>query len=144
MLLDSVLDGLSVSEWTEKRREILQRAQPEQRFWVVEDESQTVGFLDTGPSRDGDTPAAARSAEIYALYLHPRSWGRGLGRALMERALEDLRHKGWSQAHLWVLDQNLHALNFYKAAGFVTDGATRPGSFRGCSWLDVRCTLPLN
>jgi len=141
MLSDQVLDSLSVSEWTAKRRKFLQQPAPEQRFWILESEQRLEGFLDTGASRDA--PAGDRVAEIYALYLHPRCWGQGLGRTLIERALKDLRSGKWRQVELWVLDQNLQARRFYEAAGFAADGAARPDNFRGCTWTDLRYTLRL-
>ena len=141
MLSDEVLDSLSVSEWTEKRRKFLQQPAPEQRFWILEAGQLMEGFLDMGASRDA--PAGDRVAEIYAIYLHPRCWGQGLGRTLMDRAIQDLRSGNWQQVELWVLEQNLQARRFYEAAGFNADGATRPDSFRGCTWTDLRYTLRL-
>ena len=38
-----------------------------------------VGFIDVGASRDEDA-----DAELFSLYVHPDSWGTGVGRALIE------------------------------------------------------------
>jgi GNAT superfamily N-acetyltransferase len=143
MLTDSVLDGLSVARWTATRRQILKRASPDQRFWVVETGNGLLGFLDSGASRDPDAPASQGVAEIWAMYVHPSAWGQGLGRALMQRCLDDLSARHWRLVNLWVLDQNDPARRFYEAAGFQPDGASRRDSFSGCSWTDLRYTLEL-
>jgi len=143
MLLDSVLDSLSIREWTAKRRKFLKQKTHEQRYWVVETNDVLRGFMDSGASRDQDAPASQGVAEIWAMYVHPESWGQGLGQALMAHCLDDLRARHWRQVILWVLDDNRQARQFYQAAGFRADGASRPDSFRGSSWTDVRYTLEL-
>ena len=143
MLLDSVLDGLSVDEWTHKRRMFLERASPGQRFWVLEQQGHIAGFSDSGPSRDEDQPASESIAEIYAMYLHPDRWGEGRGRGMMAHCLDDLRSQSWRRVNLWVLDNNTRARRFYEAAGFVADGTERDDSFRGCHFVDLRYGLVL-
>lgn len=44
--------------------------------FVAEGDGGVVGFAWVGASRD-----EAGSAELYAIYLHPASWGTGVGRA---------------------------------------------------------------
>lgn len=60
--------------------------------------------------------------DVLALYLAPEARGRGLGKALMERAKE-----GRDRLCLWAFAQNEGALRFYAREGFVaverTDGA---------------------
>ncbi len=38
------------------------------------------GFVSTGPSLDED---AAGGGQVYALYVDPPAWGRGIGRSLI-------------------------------------------------------------
>lgn len=54
---------------------------------------------------------------MHALYLDPSHVGRGLGRALMTRALDDLRARGFAEVRLWALEGNLRAERFYACAG---------------------------
>ncbi len=58
-----------------------QRA-PGWRRWpptfVAEEAGAIVGFIDVGASRDEDA-----DAELFSLYVHPDSWGTGVGRALI-------------------------------------------------------------
>jgi GNAT superfamily N-acetyltransferase len=58
------------------------------------------GFATTGPSRDED---AADAGELYALYIDPRVWGRGIGRSLIAEARARLSRQGFAEAIVWVL-----------------------------------------
>src|SRR3972149_5458465 len=58
-----------------------------------------VGFAVTGPSQDAD--ADERTGELYAIYLDPDRFGRGIGKRLLEHAIGDLRGRGVRTATLW-------------------------------------------
>jgi ribosomal protein S18 acetylase RimI-like enzyme len=60
-------------------------------------------------------------AEITELYVRPTSRRTGVGRALVERALEHSRSHGCTEIHLLVDPSNLAALSFYEALGFHRD-----------------------
>src|SRR5262245_24128770 len=62
--------------------------------WVLVDDSRVAGFASGGPSRDPDADKR-RVGEVYALYLTPSRWGRGLGFELMQSVLADLRVQGY-------------------------------------------------
>lgn len=72
-----------------------------------------VGFAVAGPSRDPDAPAPR---ELYAMYTRAAWWGRGLGDALMEAAVEP------GSCWLYVLEANTRAQGFYRRHGFEPDG----------------------
>ena len=78
-----------------------------------------VGWINTGPCRDVD--AATDDAEIWAFYVSPVVWSKGVGRELWVSARAHLLEQGHRQCHLWVLAQNTRAIRFYKAAGFDGD-----------------------
>lgn len=69
--------------------------------------------------------AAYGPGQLYALYLLPRHWGRGLGRLLHDRVVEDLAGAGHRSAVLWVLETNERAKAFYVRQGWSPDGATQ-------------------
>lgn len=96
---------------------------PQSAVWVLEDDGVVVGFASTGPCRDDDR-AEPTDLELYAIYLSPDSWGRGMGRSLAEAALCGLPPTGTSVS-LWVLADNARALGFYAALGFQPDGGER-------------------
>ncbi|WP_369904258.1 GNAT family N-acetyltransferase [Amycolatopsis sp. CA-126428] len=75
---------------------------------VAEEDGVIAGFAAFGPS------------QLYALYLLPEFWGRGLGRTLHDRVVEEL---SGDSAVLWVLATNERAKAFYVRQGWVDDGA---------------------
>jgi ribosomal protein S18 acetylase RimI-like enzyme len=121
LMADEVLDGLSVAKREHSWREALS-ADKESAVYVAGEDGAVVGFCAVAaPSRDDD--AAAGTAEIAAIYVHPDAWRTGVGRALMDVALRDLRAGGWRRVTLWVLAENHQARDFYARFGFEPDGA---------------------
>jgi len=102
--------------------------------FVVEDGGEVVGFASVGASRDED---AEQEGELYAIYLHPSRWDRGIGRALLLRAEESMRSSGFRQAVLWVLDGNERGERFYRAAGWEQDGR-KADEFQGAAVTELR------
>ena len=121
LMPDEVLDGLSV----EQREQMWQQAlasQEGQAVFVAVEDAAVVGFCAVAaPSRDED--AEDDVAEIAAIYVDPDAWRVGVGRALMDVALADLRADDWRSVTLWVLAENHPARDFYARFGFEPDGA---------------------
>jgi GNAT superfamily N-acetyltransferase len=90
------------------------------RVLVVEADGGIAGFAAFGPR-----PDQSGEGQLYALYLRPRYWGRGLGRLLHEQVVAELVERGWSAAVLWVLATNERAKTFYVRQGWVPDGAAQ-------------------
>ncbi len=120
-LSDAYLDSLSVEDRLELHRRMLEDP-GERRSWVAEEGGQVVGFAVTGPSQDAD--ADHRTGELYAVYLDPDRFGRGIGKRLCDHALADLRERGFRVATLWVLATNERARRFYEREGWRADGLT--------------------
>lgn len=89
---------------------------------VAVDEGAICGFATVGPSRDSDAHGAG---ELYAIYVDPNCWHRGLGRALIDDARSRLASGGYAQACLWVLAANTRSRSFYRADGWLPDGGLR-------------------
>jgi GNAT superfamily N-acetyltransferase len=87
--------------------------------FVAEEGGEVVGFASVGPSRD-----EAGLGELYAIYVDPARWSTGAGRALLERAEEQLCSE-YDTATLWVLEDNPRARRFYETAGWVPDGGRK-------------------
>jgi len=119
LLPTEFLDEMSLSERTAAWRSYLGAEEPDQRMWVVEREGEVHGFCRTGPAADEGV------AEVHGLYVEPRAIGTGLGRALFEHALDDLRRRGFATCIVWTFGGNERAERFYEAAGFELDGAER-------------------
>ena len=86
------------------------------RMFIAKDEGRVVGFVGYG-HREEEPPEIG---EVFALYVLKEYYGKGVGRLLMEAALEQL--KGYAQVCLWTLKENRRAIRFYQKCGFCADG----------------------
>ncbi len=113
-------------------RERLEHPPPGWTTFVASEDGEVVGFVSVGPSRD-----ERGVGELYAIYVHPDWWGTGAGRALIERGQTELRAR-YSDATLWVLEDNPRARSFYEQAGWVPDGARKADERWGVRAPEVR------
>ena len=113
-------------------RERLERPPTGWSTFVVERDGTVVGFASVGPSRD-----RRGLGELYAIYVEPEQWSTGAGRALLERAEEQLR-KDYEDAALWVLEENGRARRFYERAGWEPDGERKAEARWGVRAPEVR------
>jgi len=131
LLPEDLLDGISLEEWTRRRRRGMEQpASPLTRTWVRETlssagEPRLIGFAIAGPCRDSDLHRR-EVGEVYAMYLEPAAVGLGHGRALMQHTLRVLEEQGFREVSLWVLEQNARARRFYDLAGFQVDPGAPP------------------
>lgn len=85
-------------------------------IWVWEESGSIVGF----------SSADTRDGSIWALFLEPDAEGRGIGRSLLAKALEDLRRKNWKQAQL-TTEIGTRAERFYRQQGWRDAGVSERG-----------------
>ncbi len=85
-------------------------------IWVWEEDGRVLGFsaVDT---RDGS---------VWALFVDPAWEGRGIGRALLPPALDDLRRVGWREVRL-TTQAGSRAERFYRRDGWISDGTATDG-----------------
>jgi len=84
---------------------------------ATDGDGEVVGFVGFDRSRDPKTRATV--GEIWALYVLPEHWRKGVGLALWDGARDGLKDEGCTQVTLWVLLGNERALEFCEhAAGF--------------------------
>jgi ribosomal protein S18 acetylase RimI-like enzyme len=135
LIPDEAIAGFDVAERQRLWREGLGRPpRPGSATFVVEEAGEVVGFASVGASRD---EGAEQEGELYAIYLHPSRWNRGIGRALLQRAEESMRSSGFRSAVLWVLEDNDRASRFYRAAGWEEDGS-KVDVFQGATVTELR------
>ncbi|MET9833703.1 GNAT family N-acetyltransferase [Streptomyces sp. NPDC006385] len=133
--LDAMDPSREESEW---KTRIAETRWPSSGVLVAETEAGIVGFASFGPSQD--IPV---TAEIGTLYAMPEVWGTGSGRQLMLATLAAIGQAGYTQATLWVLEDNERARRFYEAAGWGADGAAVEDSTGGASLNKLRYRCPL-
>jgi ribosomal protein S18 acetylase RimI-like enzyme len=136
LLPHELLAGLSVERRQGFWHDELRLVTGDHRPWIADHQGTVVGFVSAGLSRDDD--ASGRVGEIYAIYVDPDCWSRGIGRNLLGHATRDLTGHGFHAATLWVIAENELARPFYEAAGWHTDGATRVETLGGAEVTEVR------
>ncbi|HAV40061.1 MAG: GNAT family N-acetyltransferase [Aquificota bacterium] len=103
-------------------------------IWVAEEEGKIVGFIASDGNwfskREGKVVGA-----IHELVILPEYRNKGIGKALVQKAIEYFKSRGLDTAELWVGDKNTQALEFYKSLGFEEKD-------RFNYW--IRMTKPLN
>jgi len=82
-----------------------------------------IGAAPIGVVLAGADPAREEAGHLSRLYVDPAVWARGIGRALHDRALEELRARGFDRATLWVLEANTRARTWYERLGWSPSGA---------------------
>lgn len=87
--------------------------------WVVLDGDDVVGSVVL-------IERAARTLFLRRMYLAPQLRGRGVGRALLERALVWAREHGYERVRLDTTDAMVAARALYESAGFRVVGEGKP------------------
>ena len=90
---------------------------------VAEDGGEIVGYVAVG--RATRLESNRHVADIRGLAVAPDHQGRGLGRALVEAALDAARERGARKVTLRVLGPNTAARALYESCGFVVEGVRR-------------------
>jgi ribosomal protein S18 acetylase RimI-like enzyme len=70
-----------------------------EEIYLAEIDDEVVGLIGIGKSRDID---ADEAGEIFGIYLSPKFWRKGIGRALINEGEKLLLAKGYSEIILWV------------------------------------------
>ena len=99
----------------EKRKRKTEEAKDDTHLWVLKDnKDNVVGFCKV--SRDGHKTDIEGQREIDAMYVVKELQGRGLGKKLMQKAIEWLGTNG--DIRLEVVSYNTNAIKFYEKFRF--------------------------
>jgi GNAT superfamily N-acetyltransferase len=102
--------------------------------FVAEVGGRVVGVVQVHADRDD--PSAGL---LHGLNVEPAAQGAGVGAALYDHAIAQLRAAGFERAVLWVFEGNGHARGFYERRGWAPDGAA--GTAAGARELRYRKDL---
>jgi RimJ/RimL family protein N-acetyltransferase len=109
------------------------RRHPHAAVFVVEDEARIVGRLSV--ARDPH-PASYHVADL-GLMVAAGHRRRGIGRALLTRAVEWAREAHVRKLELHVFPHNEPAIALYEGFGFVREGFRREHYRRGSGYVDA-------
>lgn len=123
------------------RREMECDPTGQRRAWVARSGDNVIAFADTGPCRDPGV--AADHAELFTLHVAPNERGRGVGRGILARAVDDLKARGWRLVTAWVLQESWNARRFYETCGWKWDGETLTEQIGSAKFHEVRYALVL-
>ncbi|MBK6650937.1 MAG: GNAT family N-acetyltransferase [Betaproteobacteria bacterium] len=108
------LKTLSVEKRQAMWREAIEYSEPQ--VLVALSGGEIVGFV--GFDRSRDPKSKPTTGEIWAMYVLPSNWNKGVGLALWDGAREGLIEEGCTNVTLWAMLRNERAIRFYTLAGF--------------------------
>lgn len=120
LLPEEELRALAPATRESKWREAIEFSEPQVQVATLDDE--IVGFVGFDRSRDAKTPAT--TGEIWALYVLPKHWNKGVGVMLWDAARDGLEDEGCTSATIWVPLRNDQAMRFLELAGFKREMKT--------------------
>ena len=106
--------------------EEIQRAElqdPDTTVYFAERDGDAVGYVMLREGRPPSSVSADDALQIARLYARQRELGRGVGAALMQRALAEAAGRGKDAVWLGVWDRNERAIRFYESWGFHRTGS---------------------
>jgi ribosomal protein S18 acetylase RimI-like enzyme len=92
---------------------------------VAEEDGALLGYVQFGDVKIPEVEVRPGDQGLRRLYVDTAAQGRGLGRRLMNAALDHPRLASASRIFLTVWEKNTHAMRLYESFGFETAGATR-------------------
>lgn len=101
---------------------------------VAEEAGRVIGYAYAGPYRP--RPAYASTVEN-SVYVAPDAQGRGAGRALLARLVEEAEALGFRQMVAVIGDsENRASIRLHEALGFTHAGTLRAVGWKHARWLD--------
>lgn len=91
-------------------------------YFIAENSGTALGFIRLGLTETPSKINLTGAIELQQIYVLKRGWGKGLGAALMEKAIEFARDHQKAGLWLGVWKKNDRAIAFYKKWGFDITG----------------------
>jgi phosphinothricin acetyltransferase len=134
-MIEETLFTFNAAPKTDAEVRALITARP-QAFFVAQDTGGDglLGFVTFAQFRAG--VGYAKSAE-HTIVLGPQSAGRGIGRALMDRALEAAQDAGYHVMVAAITGDNPGGVAFHRALGFAQAGQMAQVGWKWGQWRDL-------
>lgn len=97
--------------------------------FLMEENAINIGGFIMGPSKDQDADLSV--AEIMGIYIVGGYRHQGYGSLALQFIEARLREQRYTNATLWVLEDNERPIKFYRKHGYEQDGATRSVAISG-------------
>ena len=95
---------------------------PENIFLIVEHESQPIGYAQLILHSKEETLTGNKPLEIRRIYATQEYLGKGVGKALMQAAIQEAKQRDCDSLWLGVWEKNPRAIDFYRKWGFKEVG----------------------
>jgi len=96
---------------------------PCSEFYLIYSNEEPAGYLKVNVDEAQTEAMGADSLEVERLYIRRKFHKQGLGKHLMNKAIEIATEQGKGKVWLGVWENNENALAFYTKLGFVQTGA---------------------
>ncbi len=141
MLADTPIPTTPLDKRQAYWREAIEYAEPQVQ--VALDDDKLVVFVGFDRSRDKGTPSS--TGEIWAMYVNPIHWDKGVGLALWDAAREGLQDEGCTHVSVWLPIANERAMRFHELAGFKREMSSAKTVPIGTVKIEeIRLKRPLN
>ena len=103
---------------------------PTYEIVVAQVKGEVVAYADWSCEREGTS--GGEVGELLSLFVSPPHWNLGVGGELLRYAEVRLHRLGFTDAILWVLQDNQRARRVYERGGWVADGTSANLDLGGC------------
>lgn len=86
----------------------------------VDNQAHCIAYWDASREKD-----MSGYAEIICIHSLQDKWHHGYGSQMMKQILFDIKESGFDRVMLWVFEENIRAINFYKKHGFSANGRSQ-------------------
>ena len=108
--------------------------EPSHGWLVAELDGKAVGYAYGSPHRERAAYASSCDVAVYIEQAHAR---RGIGRALYDMLLPDLKKRGYHAAFAGIALPNPGSIGLHEAFGFTQVGVYREVGWKCGGWRDV-------
>lgn len=110
-----------LQQWHSEEYYAKELVKPDHGILLAGEGNDLLGYIQTG-SVNLPIASAPEDGEIRRLYCTANARGKGIGRRLMETAINQLETKGSRRLFLGVWEENKGAQRFYRSFGFEKCG----------------------